>query len=401
MYVMTIDQRGSTGDIDRVPGLLKGLSALSTAGRFERSVGDEVQGVVERADEVVEIALHALRSGRWYVGIGVGEVDLPLPASPREGSGPAFVAARSAVDRAKGAAAHVPLAVVAGRDRRRANANAATTAADGASGSQGARACANAEAVLRLIGRLVQDRTAAQWKVVDVLRSVRQRHPRNPRQPKNSGTETRNHGAVGEPRSPPLGLAGRMGREAGRRTAADPRPRQHRRREVNALWITLALLTAGFVGWPVTAWVFRLARTIDDRADAGSGAGAGGDAAEDPAADSTTDPDLQAAPEPAGPDAAAPTPAAAAAAPPAETVSSVRILRGGAIIGILERFAVCLAILAGQPVAIAYVVAIKGLGRFAELKATPVAAERFIIGTLTSMLWAAGVAALAKVLFLG
>jgi hypothetical protein len=27
--------------------------------------------------------------------------------------------------------------------------------------------------VLRLIGRLVQDRTAAQWKVVDVLRSVR------------------------------------------------------------------------------------------------------------------------------------------------------------------------------------------------------------------------------------
>ena len=170
---------------------------------------------------------------------------------------------------------------------------------------------------------------------------------------------------------------------------------------MNALWITLALLTAGFVGWPVTAWVFRLARTIDDRADAGSGAAAGGDAAEDPAADSTTDPDLQAAPEPAAPDGPAPAPAAASAAPPAETVSSVRILRGGAIIGILERFAVCLAILAGQPVAIAYVVAIKGLGRFAELKATPVAAERFIIGTLTSMLWAAGVAALAKVLFLG
>jgi len=46
------------------------------------------------------------------------------------------------------------------------------------------------------------------------------------------------------------------------------------------------------------------------------------------------------------------------------------------------------------------VVAIKGLGRFAELKETPVAAERFIIGTLSSMLWAAGVAALAKILFL-
>lgn len=174
---------------------------------------------------------------------------------------------------------------------------------------------------------------------------------------------------------------------------------------MNALWITLALLTAGFAGWPVTAWVFRLARTIDDRSiddrtiddwggESGSTAGParipGGDRAEDPAADSTADSEIHPAPD-----------AAPAAAAPAETVSSVRILRGGAIIGILERFAVCLAILAGQPVAIAYVVAIKGLGRFAELKATPVAAERFIIGTLTSMLWAAGVAVLTKVLFLG
>jgi len=172
----------------------------------------------------------------------------------------------------------------------------------------------------------------------------------------------------------------------------------------DALWITLAMLTAGFVGWPVTALVFRLARTIDDRADAGdssSAAGAAGeDAAEDRSADSTTDAEIQAAPDAAPhavpnavPDAAAPTESV-------ETVSSARILRGGAIIGVLERLAVCLAILTGQPVAIAYVVAIKGLGRFAELKETPVAAERFIIGTLASMLWAAGVAALVKILFL-
>ena len=67
----------------------------------------------------------------------------------------------------------------------------------------------------------------------------------------------------------------------------------------------------------------------------------------------------------------------------------------------LERLAVCVAILAGEPVAIAYVVAIKGLGRFAELKETPVAAERFIIGTLTSLLWAAGVAVLARLLIPG
>lgn len=165
MYVLTIDQRGSTSDVDRVPALLAELDALSSGGRFERSVGDEAQGVLERPTEVVEIALHALRGGHWYVGIGVGAVDLPLPASPREGSGPAFVAARQAVERAKAAAAHVPLAVVAGGARRGG-------AATSGPASEAAIACANAEAVLRLIGRLVQDRTEAQWKVVDALRSV-------------------------------------------------------------------------------------------------------------------------------------------------------------------------------------------------------------------------------------
>jgi hypothetical protein len=175
---MTIDQRGSTTDVDRVPDLLAELSALSGAGQFERSVGDEVQGVLEHPADVVEIALHALRGGRWYVGIGVGAVDQPLPKSPREGSGPAFVAARLAVDRAKASAAHVPIAVVAGVPRRGQAPpppGASPDAGPGAGAARdGARACANAEAVLRLIGRLVQDRSGAQWKVVDVLRSVQQ-----------------------------------------------------------------------------------------------------------------------------------------------------------------------------------------------------------------------------------
>lgn len=178
MYVMTMDQRGSTADVDRVPALLAELAQLCPGARFERSVGDEVQGVPERPDDVVEIALHALRSGRWYVGIGVGPVDLPLPASPREGSGAAFVAARLAVERAKSAAPHVPLAVVVADRQRRpgAGATAATTDDNPAGGPPGARECSAAEAVLRLIGRLVQDRTAAQWKVVDALRGIRQGH---------------------------------------------------------------------------------------------------------------------------------------------------------------------------------------------------------------------------------
>lgn len=176
---------------------------------------------------------------------------------------------------------------------------------------------------------------------------------------------------------------------------------------MNPLWIALALLTAGFVGWPVTALVFKLARTIDDKADADAGMGSSGD---DPSVDVTVDREgtprsgtgTDAGQADAG-DASAGNTVNGDITVPSETASgpTTRILRGGAIIGVLERLAVCLAILTGQPVAIAYVVAIKGLGRFAELKETPVAAERFIIGTLSSMLWAAGVAAFTKVVLLG
>ena len=47
-------------------------------------------------------------------------------------------------------------------------------------------------------------------------------------------------------------------------------------------------------------------------------------------------------------------------------------------------------------VAIAVVVAIKGVGRFTEL-ATAEARERFIIGTLASLIWACACAALVQV----
>lgn len=170
---------------------------------------------------------------------------------------------------------------------------------------------------------------------------------------------------------------------------------------MNVLWIAVALLVAGFAGWPVTALVFRLAKTIDDKADAAKAAEEAKRAAEDPSADVTVDPPSVAKSQSVdgelttGPGA---PPSGASASEP--VASTQRILRGGAIIGILERLGVCLAILTGQPVAIAYIVAIKGLGRFAELKETPVAAERFIIGTLTSMLWAAGTAAVIKAVFL-
>ncbi|RBY97749.1 hypothetical protein DQ237_02200 [Blastococcus sp. TF02-8] len=74
------------------------------------------------------------------------------------------------------------------------------------------------------------------------------------------------------------------------------------------------------------------------------------------------------------------------------------ILRGGAWIGVLERAAIAGTLLGGWPEGLAVVLAVKGLGRFSELRA-PAAAERFIVGTLASALWAAacvGVVALLR-----
>ena len=84
----------------------------------------------------------------------------------------------------------------------------------------------------------------------------------------------------------------------------------------------------------------------------------------------------------------------------AEQDDSVRkageVLRGGAWIGALERLAVFVTVLAGWPEGLAVTLALKGLGRYPELRTeTPGAAERFIIGTFTSVLWAVACAGAA------
>jgi hypothetical protein len=79
--------------------------------------------------------------------------------------------------------------------------------------------------------------------------------------------------------------------------------------------------------------------------------------------------------------------------------SDPQVLRGGAWIGVLERAAIAGTLLADWPEGLAVVLAVKGLGRYNELRETPAAAERFILGTLASSLWAAtcvGVAVLAR-----
>lgn len=85
------------------------------------------------------------------------------------------------------------------------------------------------------------------------------------------------------------------------------------------------------------------------------------------------------------------------------TQQAGEILRGGALIGALERGAIFATVVAGWPEGIAIVLAIKGLARYPELRGqdqpdlavtSHAVAERFIIGTFTSVLWSVACAGL-------
>ena len=99
---MTVDQRASRRGPDRVADVLQRLNATVPAVlAFERTAGDEFQGVLAEPADVVDVVLQLVRLGGWSIGIGAGPVQTPLPASTRAGAGPAFLSARRAVDAAK------------------------------------------------------------------------------------------------------------------------------------------------------------------------------------------------------------------------------------------------------------------------------------------------------------
>jgi hypothetical protein len=101
-YVLTVGQRVSRRSPDRVAEILRRLEGtVPVLLHFERTAGDEFQGLLGDPVEVVDVVLRLARLGGWSIGVGAGSVHTPLPESIRAGSGPAFLAARRAVDAAK------------------------------------------------------------------------------------------------------------------------------------------------------------------------------------------------------------------------------------------------------------------------------------------------------------
>jgi len=101
-YVLTVDQRASRRGPDRVADVLERLNGdVPTVLAFERTAGDEFQGVLAEPGTVVDVVLRLVRLGGWSIGVGAGPVQTPLPQSTRAGAGAAFLSARRAVDAAK------------------------------------------------------------------------------------------------------------------------------------------------------------------------------------------------------------------------------------------------------------------------------------------------------------
>jgi len=137
--------------------------------------------------------------------------------------------------------------------------------------------------------------------------------------------------------------------------------------------VVLMLVVSVGGGWVLTSTVLRLAGRSPD---AGS-----------PRTDSLEDMPEEADTALAHEPRAAPAPTTVSDGPDGARARAV--LRGGTWIGILERIAVTACFLSGDVASVALVVAVKGLGRYPELRENPGASERFVIGTLTSMIWAA------------
>ncbi len=146
-YVLTVDQIDSRRQGDIVDPTIHQLAGIDVSLPFTRTVGDEFQGLLDDPLSVVAAILILMRGERWHIGLGIGSVEQPLPADPRSARGDAFIAARSAVDRAKADPSHV--AVESARD------------VDDEAG--------DAQTVFRLVAALRRHRTDQGWQAIDLV----------------------------------------------------------------------------------------------------------------------------------------------------------------------------------------------------------------------------------------
>lgn len=132
-----------------------------------------------------------------------------------------------------------------------------------------------------------------------------------------------------------------------------------------ALLIVLGVLVSAFGGGPMTVAILRASHRVDVEQSTEPTVPAVSQTV--PGAESISVPELESLAE--------------------DNTEHDPVLRGGLWIGLLERIAVTTTLFMGWPEGIALVLGVKGLGRYKELGKEG-AAERFILGTFASVLWA-------------
>lgn len=163
MFVVLADQVSSREGVDRVPAALDVLTAGladRVALAFERTAGDELQGLVTDPATVVDAVTALTRLGGWRIGIGAGEVDTPLPTSTREARGGAYLAARQAIGVARSSPTELGLALA-----RRGTAEIVTASSYG----DQVDLVTDAETALWLLRGVLDRRSREGWELVDLL----------------------------------------------------------------------------------------------------------------------------------------------------------------------------------------------------------------------------------------
>jgi len=149
MIVITADQIASRTTSDMVANTVDALNSSfdgKLPHRAERTVGDEIQLMVDSGATALHVIRDLSRVGRWSIGVGLGDVRMPLGASIRESNGPAFFAARDAVERAKKRATHFAV-----------------------SHNPESPLAGEIEALIDLLLLLREERTGKAWRLYDLL----------------------------------------------------------------------------------------------------------------------------------------------------------------------------------------------------------------------------------------
>lgn len=154
MFVITADQESSRRRRDAVQPALAALNELPAGGfvrPFERTVGDEIQATLADPHAVVDALAVLNRLAQWSIGVGVGAVD-SLGETSASSAGPAYIAAREAVEKARGKNVPMPLIVV-----------------DASGDPERGEIAAHAQGLAQLIGAVQRRRSDAGWEVIDHL----------------------------------------------------------------------------------------------------------------------------------------------------------------------------------------------------------------------------------------